>query len=353
MAQSHAAALRELDGDFELHVADPSASAREVFARRFPHATLHDSAEEMLAGDAVTAGDLAIVATPPWLHREYVERAARAGCHVLCEKPLLLSAEEIAPVMAVLRETGRELVCCSTRFIENPATLQVRERVAKGELGKIYAVKWRHLFQKERPGLEYQPESPFFLDRSRNGGGCLTDYGAYELAILDAILEPESITIAQAMVAQPEVPAELPEGVVFDVETHAMSTLIFHRADGSRVPVFYERSAAAFEPDQEDVRVLGTRGSATWDWLGVGERIELNLRDVANEDGVTESFAPPRPNYVFSAPLRETLALLDGKPSRAIRGEQALFQIATMRGIYAVAESGEPVTIRRSDYRLS
>ncbi len=349
MAREHAIAVRALDRPVEVHVADPSAAARQAFAADFPEFSYHEDPEAMLAAPA-REGDIAIVATPPWLHREQIERAARSGRHVLCEKPLLLSAQDITPVADVLRETGRLLVCCSTRFMPNPATLHVRDLVSAGRLGEIYAVRWRHGTQRQRPGIEYQVGSRWFLDAAKNGGGCLMDWAAYELAILRDLLEPRAITVAQAAMARPEVPADLPKGVRFDVETHVMATLVFDCANGSRVPVQYERASASFNPDFEEASISGSLGSVAWDWLGLGSEIELTLRDASNEAGKTESFTAPGKHWLHDAPLHEMLAALEGRPHRAVVGGDALFQIATMRAIYRSAREGVPVTVSRADF---
>ncbi|MBW2268318.1 MAG: Gfo/Idh/MocA family oxidoreductase [Deltaproteobacteria bacterium] len=349
IARSHAEAACALGRDVELHAADPSPTAREAFAAAFPATTLHENVEQMLAPPARDS-DIAIVATPPWLHREQIELAARSGRHVLCEKPLLISAQEIEPVAEVLRETGRALVCCSTRFLPNPATRQVCELIQQGRLGEIYSVNWRQILERARSGIEWQPESPWFLDKSKNGGGCLMDWAAYDLAILHDLLQPHAVTVAHAALARPELPAELPPGSIFDVETHGLATLIYERADGSRVPVQYERATGSFEPGVEEARVTGTRGSVSWTCLGYDGRIELSHRDAANEKGRAESFAAPGELWSARAPLVETLNLLEGRPHHAVAGADALFQAAVLRAIYRAAETGAPVSVRRADF---
>jgi predicted dehydrogenase len=332
-----------------LHAADPSPTAREVFAAAYPGATLHQDVEEMLAQPA-RESDIAIIATPPWLHREQIDLAARSGRHVLCEKPLLMSAEEIEPVAEVLRETGRALVCCSTRFLPNPATRRVCELIQMDQLGEIYSVEWRHRQQRMRSGIEWQPESRWFLDKSKNGGGCLMDWAAYDLAILHDILQPRAITVAHAAIAQPDLPADLPTGTVFDVETHGLATLIYERNDGSCVPVRYERASGSFEPDVEEATVTGTRGSVSWTCMGYAGDLELTLRDVADAAGRTHSFPAPSELWFARAPLYETLNLLEGRPHHAVAGGDALFQFAALRAIYRAAERDAPVSVRRKDF---
>jgi predicted dehydrogenase len=352
IAREHARAARSLGRAVELNAADPSPAARTAFAAAFPEAALCAAVEEMLARPP-REGDIAVVATPPWLHREQIELAARSGRHVLCEKPLLMPEDDIEPVAEVLRATGRSLTCCSTRFLPNPATRHVCDLVRENRLGEIYSVKWRQLLPRLRSGIEWQPQSRWFLDKSKNGGGCLMDWAAYDLAILHDVLQPREIRVAHATLAQPELPADLPDGTVFDVETHAVATLVYQRADGSRVPVHYERATGTFEPGVEEATVTGTRGSVSWSAMGFQGEIELRLRDAENEAGSTRSFPPPGAMWLARAPLYETLALLEGRPHCAVSGADALFQAAVLRAIYRAADSGAPVTLRRENFAIS
>ncbi len=349
IAHAHAEAARASGRETRLHAADPSPQARKAFGAAFPGTTLYDSVEGMLS-QPEAEGDIAIVATPPWLHREHIEMAARSGRHVLCEKPLLMSAAEIESVAEVLRETRRTIVCCSTRFLPNPATRRVCELIQKNQLGEIFSVEWRHRQHRMRSGIELQPESLWFLDKSKNGGGCLMDWAAYDLAILHDLLQPRTITVAHAAIAQPDLPSDLAVGTLFDVETHGQATLVYERNDGSRVPVHYERASGSFEPDVEETRVSGTRGSVSWTGMGYRGALELTLRDADDESGRTQSFAPPSELWFARSPLYETLNLLEGRPHHAVTGADALFQAATLCAIYQTAESGAPMTVRRDDY---
>ncbi len=70
MARQHAQASAALARDVDLHAADPSPQARETFAALFPNATLHEDAEAMLASSSEET-DLVVIATPPWLPRNF------------------------------------------------------------------------------------------------------------------------------------------------------------------------------------------------------------------------------------------------------------------------------------------
>src|SRR5688500_15659364 len=96
IARHHAAAALDADvlpGGAELHVADPNAAAAAAFLLEFPDAIAHPDVTSMLSL-AAEPTDIAVIATPPFAHRDLVLEALESGRHVLCEKPLALTADE-------------------------------------------------------------------------------------------------------------------------------------------------------------------------------------------------------------------------------------------------------------------
>jgi len=109
-----------------------SASAREKLGLPKAYADL----DEVLADPDVQAVHLAV---PNVLHYEFAKRALAAGKHVMCEKPLAMSADQSAELVALAR--GKPLaaaVCYNIRFY--PLNLEARDRVARGEVGQIFAI---------------------------------------------------------------------------------------------------------------------------------------------------------------------------------------------------------------------
>ena len=92
--------------------------------------------DEILADDSVDAVHLAV---PNVLHYDFAKRTVAAGKHVMCEKPLAMNSTESAELVELAKSNGVvAAVCYNIRFY--PLNLQAREMVARGDLGKIYAV---------------------------------------------------------------------------------------------------------------------------------------------------------------------------------------------------------------------
>jgi predicted dehydrogenase len=96
----------------------------------------YGSLDEVLADSTVQSVHLAV---PNVLHYEFAKRAISEGKHVLCEKPLAMTSKESGELVELAK--GKKLaaaVCYNVRFY--PLNLEARDRVARGEIGKIYAV---------------------------------------------------------------------------------------------------------------------------------------------------------------------------------------------------------------------
>ncbi len=113
---------------------DDAESQRAMKAIGLPKA--YGSLDEVLADSSVQAVHLAV---PNVLHYEFAKRAITAGKHVLCEKPLAMTSEQSGELVELAK--GKKLaaaVCYNVRFY--PLNLEARDRVARGEVGQIFAV---------------------------------------------------------------------------------------------------------------------------------------------------------------------------------------------------------------------
>jgi predicted dehydrogenase len=136
----HAKALRARD-DVELCVCrGVKPSGAETFAREFG-ATVYPSYSDLLADPSVAAVDICV---PNDLHREFVEKAAAAGKHILCEKPIALSLADANAMIEAARRAGVLLMIAHPlRFW--PEYVKLREVILSGSLGPCRAITMRRL----------------------------------------------------------------------------------------------------------------------------------------------------------------------------------------------------------------
>ena len=127
--------------------------------------TRHGSYEALLADPEI---DVIYNPLPNHLHAEWTIKAVEAGKHVLCEKPLALSVEEVDAVQAAARKHGR-VVVEAFMYRHHPQTLKVQEMVKSGSLGTMKLVRGSFSFLLSREGdVRRDPAK---------GGGSIWDRG--------------------------------------------------------------------------------------------------------------------------------------------------------------------------------
>lgn len=147
----------------------------------------YDEFEELLERSDI---DAVYVATPNSLHREFTERAARCGVHVLCEKPLAPSLEDCHAMMHACEEHSVKLMVAYRLHFEE-ATLKAFEIARSGELGelRLFDSFFTHVV---RPG-------DIRRDPGRAGGASF-DLGVYCINAARNLFEAEPISVFAAAV---------------------------------------------------------------------------------------------------------------------------------------------------------
>jgi len=126
--------------------------------------------EEMLADDEI---DVVYNPLPNGLHAEWTIRAARAGKHVLCEKPLAITVEEVDAIAETARQAG-VVIAEGLMYRHHTLTREVKAMVERGTLGELRVVRGCFTFPLTR-------EADVRLDPTL-GGGCLWDLGVYPIS---------------------------------------------------------------------------------------------------------------------------------------------------------------------------
>jgi D-xylose 1-dehydrogenase (NADP+, D-xylono-1,5-lactone-forming) len=153
----------------------------EAYAKEWGIERTHRSYEELLADPGI---DAVYIPLPNHLHVEWAVRAARAGKHVLCEKPLALTLDEVDRVAAAARANG-VVVAEAFMYRHHPQTLRVKQLVDEGVLGAIRFVRGTFSFPLTRP-------HDVRLDPAM-GGGSLWDVGCYPVSFARFVLGAEPL----------------------------------------------------------------------------------------------------------------------------------------------------------------
>ncbi|HMF14086.1 MAG TPA: Gfo/Idh/MocA family oxidoreductase [Gemmataceae bacterium] len=135
IAPVHLEALRRL-GRPVAGVLGSTPEKGKAAARAWGLPRSYDSFDAVLADPAVGVVHLA---SPNRLHFEHCKLALAAGKHVVCEKPLAMTAAETAELVQLARQSGRvAAVCYNVRFY--PVCVEARQRITSGQIGRVYHV---------------------------------------------------------------------------------------------------------------------------------------------------------------------------------------------------------------------
>lgn len=148
-------------------VADPSMQARACAQQLAPACACVSSLDELLSYEF----DGAVIATPSALHAAQAGALLKRGAAVFCQKPLARTAEEAAAIVAAARAADC-LLGCDFSYRHTEGMRRIRNCVAEGELGQVYAADL--VFHNA-----YGPDKPWFRDSALSGGGCVIDLGTH------------------------------------------------------------------------------------------------------------------------------------------------------------------------------
>jgi predicted dehydrogenase len=164
-------------------VASRSLANAGAYAREWEIPGAYGSYEDLLADPEI---DVVYNPLPNSLHAEWTIKAARAGKHVLCEKPLALTLAEVDAISAAAAQAG-VVVAEAFMYRHHPQTLKVKELVQAGEIGEIWLVRGSFTFSISNPNdVRLNPAL---------GGGSIWDVGCYPISYARYILgrEPEAV----------------------------------------------------------------------------------------------------------------------------------------------------------------
>jgi predicted dehydrogenase len=258
-----APAMRESPASSLVAVSRARAELAPPFAAEFGAERWHARWQDLVADRGL---DGVYVATTVDLHAAQTIAAAEAGKHVLCEKPMAMTAADCDRMLAACRASGVTIgVAYYRRFY--PAVQRLKALIGAGEIGAP-VIAQMNAFEWFDPGADH-PRA-WLLDPARAGGGPMMDFGCHRLEVLVSLFgRVRSI-------------AALTAKVVFrrDVEDTAAVILQFESGPCATVTVTH-----AAGDRQDTLDVFGTRGSIRCDNLNAGglrivtdagERVEMH-----------------------------------------------------------------------------
>jgi len=175
--------LRASKRSILLAVASRSQESADAFAGKWKIPRAYGSYEALLADPEI---DVIYNPLPNHMHAEWTIKAFEAGKHVLCEKPIALSVEDVDAIAAAAQQHGR-VAAEAFMYRHHPQTLKVQELVQSGSLGTLRLVRGSFTYTLTREGnIRSDPEM---------GGGSIWDVGCYPISYMRTIVGAEPLEV--------------------------------------------------------------------------------------------------------------------------------------------------------------
>src|SRR5688572_25834531 len=151
--------------------------------------------DQLANNDAI---DVVYVVLPPSMHKEYVIRAANAGKHVWCEKPMAMTEKECREMIDACNKNKRSLAI-GYRLHHEPNTQEYRRIMKQKSLGNVKSLDCAAGYRDNR--------TDHWKQKKEMGGGVLYDMGVYSIqgARLRTNMEPIAVVSAQTSTTRPEI----------------------------------------------------------------------------------------------------------------------------------------------------
>ncbi len=238
-------------------IASRGAKVHDV-AKAFtiPHA--YESYEELLADPEV---EVIYIPLPNDMHKEWSIKAAKAGKHVLCEKPAVLSEDDLEEIIDVFAEEKKGFME-AFMYQFHPQHQRVKEIITSGEIGEVKLFKSSHSFYFENRLGNIR------MDASK-GGGALWDVGCYSFHALLSLIEEKVTDVLFTALTDPKSGVDVTTcgTIKFENDVMAVIDCSFEMAGRNEYEIIGTKGTikvkTAFRPDaySGDAQIVVTTGA--------------------------------------------------------------------------------------------
>jgi 1,5-anhydro-D-fructose reductase (1,5-anhydro-D-mannitol-forming) len=275
---------------------------------------------ESLVGDADV--DAVYISTTNELHREQAIAAARAGKHVLCEKPLALALEDAHAMVKAARDAG--VVMGTNHHLRNAGSHRaMRDAIAAGEIGKPLSARVFHAVYLP-PHLQ-----GWRLDRPDAGGGVILDITVHDADTLRFVLGDDPVEA----IAFSQRGGMGKEGL----EDAVMGVLRFRNGV---IAQFHDGFTTKYA--ETGFEVHGTEGSL----IGRNVMTQRPAGSVVLRNGDGEQELKFDSRNLYETALQKFHAAMAGKGSASATGEDGIWSLATGLAVAEAARTGGKFAIR-------
>lgn len=322
-------------------------SKGERFAERFD-CTWYDDNEAMLEAEDP---DVAIICTPSGTHREVMRLAAERSVHVLCEKPLDVTASGIDEMIALSDEHGIRFGCVFQRRYK-PVVREIHRAIETGRIGdpaimSVANPRWRD--------DDYYGPDRWQGTAALDGGGALinqTIHGIDQIQWFAQASMPsleKSVNPVQSVYAMTDKLAHAND--LIEVEDTAVAVLRYRNGALGQVLA----ATSAYPGSDKEVRVAGRNGNIrlvggrlmSWRFREEDDGDEEIRSKYSTSDGMTGGANDPTAidHSLFTQIIKDFLQSIDANEPFLLNAQEARKAVEIVEAIYRSTEAGQPITI--------
>jgi predicted dehydrogenase len=295
---------------------DMDKGAKLAAFHNVPQAVPYQDYDALLASDAI---DAVYIALPNSMHADFAIRAAKAGKHILVEKPL---ATSVADAQAMITAAGNAGVFLMTayRLHNEPGTVAVLDHIRKGSIGTPL------IFQSV---FSFQSTLGNHRLLANHWGGPLQDLGVYSINAARHIFGEEPI-LATATIHQPKGDPRFAE-----IEATLAATLTFPAGGIAQIVSSFGAGSV------DNYRIVGSMGDIEMD---PGFKFDFAMKMRLRRDGVTTETTFPQTDHFGAQVAYFSDCITSGTPPEA-DGEEGLADMQALIAIEMAARTGQPQPI--------
>lgn len=289
---------------------------------------------EMLKRDDI---DVINVCTPSGLHADMIIEAAKAGKHVLSEKPLDVTVEKVDAAIKACKDAGVKLGCIFQNRLA-PVNLLIKETMDKGKLGKLLMANAHVYWYRDQP---YYDKGGWRGTWAMDGGGALMNQSVHTIDLLQWMAGPVRSVYAKSGVFAHNIETEDLSVAVLTFENGAVGTLI--------------GTTCAYPGLETCVELFGDKGTIRMndnklvDWHMTGEDDKDNARQGVSIEDLEDSGGSSDPSSISKGghllQIEDMARAVRENREPIITGEQARNAVAIITAVYESARTGKEVIL--------
>ncbi|MBO5312921.1 MAG: Gfo/Idh/MocA family oxidoreductase [Clostridia bacterium] len=324
----HMTAYDRIDNTEIVAFCDIDTKKLENIQKKYPNAKAYTDYKKMIDEEKL---DIVDICTPNYLHSQVAVYALDRGIHVMCEKPDAINVEEAEKMKSSAEKSGKVLmVMRNNRY--RPSTKFLKEYIAQGKMGEIYAGRCGWIRRRGIPGW-----GGWFTDKEQAGGGPLIDLGVHLIDLAMYLMgNAKPVTVSGCTYSKfPHTSASKT-----DVEDLAMGFIRFDNGACLQIEFSW---ASNISCDQMFVELRGEKSGSRMS--GIDRKFEIYTEECGTNTLIKPEIDDYQGMQHHEANIRHFVDVIEGKAEPDFTPEQGVNMVKILEALYKSAELGKEIVL--------